>query len=154
MAVCLIVVANVWSLYNCDIRKSGDTKERICEKYRQLLNFASFVLVVDVATSVCLLVSFKCRRRDNCMFTCFIQVSTTRQPHFYLFHSRLFRVLAVCVYLARPLMAWRLYFYKEITCSQVILQTCFVGVRCGCRSTCLHEMQPRHNLLRHGTNDE
>ena len=138
------------------------------------------------------------------MFTCFFQVSATRQLHVYLFHSsvddattafllvsfKTIRVLAVCVYLARPLMAWWLFYlfhssvdvattafllvsfklWVQATCRflarpqmglealfctkrsrahETFLQTCFVGVRCGCYCTCLHEILPQHNSLRH-----
>ena len=118
------------------------------------------------------------------LFTCLNQVSTARQPYFYLFDSRrltycatpfllvCFKAAYVLRYpiftcllqgglrIAHIAFIWpglygleALFVTKRSRTHETFLQTCFVGVRCGCRSTCLHEMQPRHNLLRHNTNN-
>ena len=65
------------------------------------------------------------------------------------------RVQAACRFFGQAIKGLEaLFCTKRSRAHETFLQTCFVGVSCGCRSTCLHEMQPRHNLLRHGTNDK
>ena len=66
------------------------------------------------------------------------------------------RIATLHVYLLRSSAARTLealFLYKEAVAHETFLQTCFVEVSCGCRSTCLHEMLPRHNSLRHKTNE-
>ena len=91
------------------------------------------------------------------MFTCCDQVLRVRKricASFVL--VAVLRIATLHVYLLRSSAARTLealFLYKEAVAHETFLQTCFVKVSCGCRSTCLHEMLPRHNSLRHKTNE-